>query len=300
LKPGIGNYSITASYGGSADDAASTSAPVLVNVISSPTTTTLTASLNPAPFGGAVTILATVASSTGNPAGSVSFYDGSALLTTATLTSGMASYSTRSLSVGSHNLTASYAGAPGFNSSKSNVVVEVISPADFSIAASPSEQTVYTGEAASYSVMIKPGVGFSLPVALSCTQLPANTTCAFSPATVSSGSGSSKLTVQTTPPQPGAASASLRVKTGFTLLAGFMILFIPRRLRRHRNSWLMFFAILASLVMGAAISGCGAPGSLAGGTPVGTQVVAITATATNGAQSLSHTAKVTLNVKSLF
>jgi hypothetical protein len=84
------------------------------------------------------------------------------------------------------------------------------------------------------------------------------------------------------------------------LLAGFLLLFIPRRLRRYRSVWPMFPAILACLAMGAAISGCGAPASLAGGTPVGAETVTVTATATNGSQTLTHATTVTLDVKSLF
>jgi uncharacterized lipoprotein YajG len=58
--------------------------------------------------------------------------------------------------------------------------------------------------------------------------------------------------------------------------------------------------ILALLIAGAAITGCSAPRTLLGGTPVGNPNVTITATATNGSQNLTHTTSVTLNVKSLF
>jgi hypothetical protein len=300
LTPAVGSYSITARYSGSVDDAGSVSAPVTVNVTASATKTTLTGSPNPAPFGASVTFTATVGSSTATPAGNVSFYDGPVLLSTSPLASGSVNYSTSALSVGSHNITATYAGDSGFNSSTSNLVVEVISPADFSISASPAIQTIYTGESATYSVTITPGTGFSLPVALSCTQLPANTSCTFSPATVSMGYKSSTLTVRTAAPATGKSASSLATKTGVSLLAGFLLLFIPHRLRRYRNGWPMFLAILACLAMGAAVSGCSAPASLTGGTPVGTQAVTITGTATNGSQTLAHATTVTLNVKSLF
>lgn len=300
LTPSIGSYSITASYGGSADDAASTSTPVVVDVIASATTTTLNASPNPTPFGSTVTFTATVGSATAMPVGSASFYDGSVLLTTKALVSGVASYSTGALGVGSHNISATYAGGTGFNASTSNTVVEVISPVDFSISASPSAQTIYTGEAASYRVTITPGVGFDLPVALSCTQLPANTTCTFSPATVSGGSGSTTLTVQTRAPGKAATASALTTKVGVPMLAGFLLLFIPRRFRRSRNGWTMFLAILPSIALGAAITGCSAPGPLTGGTPVGTQALTITGVATNGSQTITHETTVMLNVKSLF
>jgi hypothetical protein len=300
LTPSIGSYSITASYGGSADDAASASTPVAIDVIASATTTTLTASPNPAPFGTTVTFTATVGSATATPVGSASFYDGSVLLATKALASGVASYSTGALGVGSHNISATYAGGTGFNASTSNTVVEVISPADFSISASPSAQTLYTGEAASYRVTLTPGVGFDLPVALSCTQLPANTTCAFSPAIVAGGSGSTTLTVQTRAPGKAARASALSSKIGVPMLAGFLLLFIPRRLRRSRNNWTMFLALLLSIALGAALAGCSAPGSLTGGTPVGVHTLTVTGVSTNGSQTITHETTVLLNVKSLF
>jgi hypothetical protein len=87
---------------------------------------------------------------------------------------------------------------------------------------------------------------------------------------------------------------------GVTMLASFLLLFIPRRLRPYRNGWSIFLVLLASTVLLAAMSGCGGPSSLTGGTPVGTQTVTITGMATNGSQTLTHTTSVTLNVRSLF
>ena len=301
LTPAVGRYSITASYGGSAADQPSTSAPVAIDVVASATTTKLTASPNPAAFGAVVVFTATVGSATVTPVGSVSFYDGSVLMATKPLASGVATYSTSTLSVGSHNITAVYAAQTGFDGSTSNTVVEVISPADFTISASPDAQAIYEGEAASYRITITPGAGFDLPVDLSCTQLPANTTCKFSQTTVSGGSGSVTLTVQTTAPSSKTATASAMTKRiGIPALAAILLIFIPRRLRRSGNGWPMFLAVLISVALGTAITGCGDPGSLTGGTPVGAQKVTVTGVATNGLQTLTHAVTVKLNVKSLF
>jgi N-acetylneuraminic acid mutarotase len=304
LIPAIGSYSMTASYNGSTTDTSSASAPAIaVSVTATNTTTSVIASPDPAAFGSAVTFTATVKSpalipvitSAVTPTGSVSFYDGETLLGTANIVSGAAAYSTSSLNAGSHSITATYAGTAEFNSSTSAAVAEIISPADFSLSASPSTQTVYTGESAIYIVTIAPGTGFKLPVTLSCSQLPAETTCKFSPDTVSGGSTTAKLVVQTTAPSQ---SRTLSARVRLTSLAGLLLLFIPRRSSRFRNGWMLTIFVL--LIAGTTISGCGTPGPISFGTPAQDPNITITGIATTGSQTLTHTRAVTLNVRSLF
>ena len=301
LTPPLGVYSITAAYGGTTDDAPSVSSPpITVNVDYPATATVLTASPDPSPVENNVTFTATVSSSAGTPTGTVSFYDGTVLLGTSTLESGVATYSTSALTVGSHNITAQYPGVAGFAASTSSVVVEVITPPSFSISASPASLSVYTGEAATYTVTVTPGTGFTLPAALTCTQLPANTTCTFTPATVTGGSGSSKLVVQTTAPSPATSASRGSRRYSVVALAGLLLLVIPRRWRRFRNRWLTLFALLAFMIAAPAVSGCGGPFTLAGGTPVGAQTITVNGTVSYESQTLTHTATVTLNVESLF
>src|SRR5271157_1456393 len=76
-----------------------------------PTTTTIVSSENPATFGVIVTFTATVKSTTGTPSGMVTFKDGSATLVTVMLSGGQARFSTANLAVGSHSITAVYAGS---------------------------------------------------------------------------------------------------------------------------------------------------------------------------------------------
>jgi len=65
---------------------------------------------------------------------------------------------------------------------------------DFTISATPSSRTINRGAAATYTVTISAGPGFSGPVALSVSGLPARTTGSFSPASLAL-SGTSVLTV---------------------------------------------------------------------------------------------------------
>ncbi len=101
-----GPHSITAIYAATATTAASTSPP-LIQVIRFATTTTVTSSANPANLGDAVTFTASVTG--GNAGDTVNFLDGGALIGSGTLASGVATFTTSSLSEGLHSITANYA-----------------------------------------------------------------------------------------------------------------------------------------------------------------------------------------------
>jgi uncharacterized repeat protein (TIGR03803 family) len=112
-----GTYPVIATYGGSTTYNASTSAAYNVTLNVAPTTTTLTASPNPATPPATVTLTATVKRSasgaTGTPTGSVTFSSGTTTLGTAKLNaSGVATYAASSsgLPAGSYPVTAKYTG----------------------------------------------------------------------------------------------------------------------------------------------------------------------------------------------
>jgi hypothetical protein len=70
---------------------------------------TLTSSLNPAMAGQSVTFTAQLTAASGTPTGAVQFLDGATLLSTQTVSgSGSAAFTTSSLTIGSHTITANY------------------------------------------------------------------------------------------------------------------------------------------------------------------------------------------------
>ena len=105
----------------------STSVPATVTVTANQTSVRITASSNSATAGTVITFAAQVVSSTGAPFGGVSFVDGSALLGTVSLTAnGSASYSTASLGIGSHSISAVFnANGPYAESTSSSVTVSI-------------------------------------------------------------------------------------------------------------------------------------------------------------------------------
>ncbi|HKO56483.1 MAG TPA: M36 family metallopeptidase, partial [Thermoanaerobaculia bacterium] len=91
------------------------------------TTTSISPSANPSPAGSSLTLTATVNSSAGAPnSGTVTFLDGGSPIGTGPVSAGVATYSTSSLSAGSHTLSARFEGITGFLPSTSATYVQTI------------------------------------------------------------------------------------------------------------------------------------------------------------------------------
>jgi hypothetical protein len=117
------------------------------------TTTTLTAAPNPAIAGQKVTLSATVAETNGSgvPTGTVTFLSGATSLGTGTLSSGRATYSTSSLDVGSHSITASYGGDASNLSSTSTAVSVTIALATPAAITTPTAGSTLTGPSVAFT-----------------------------------------------------------------------------------------------------------------------------------------------------
>jgi hypothetical protein len=124
-------HSITASYGGNANFLASVSSALAQTVKKANTTATLSSSLNPSHHGNAVTFTAKVLGAFGGaPLGTVTFKDGTTVLGTGSVnaTTHLATFTTSTLTVGTHPIRAFYAGNGSFNSSVSAIVNQVVNP----------------------------------------------------------------------------------------------------------------------------------------------------------------------------
>ena len=125
-----GSHSIKAKYPGDSEFLTSTS-PALTQVVDKyATTTTLVSGANPSSYGQSVTFTANVTSAfSGVPTGTVTFKNGNATLGTGTLSGGMASYSSSTLTVATHTITAVYKGDADNSTSTSPVVSQVVTKA---------------------------------------------------------------------------------------------------------------------------------------------------------------------------
>jgi hypothetical protein len=101
-----------------------------------PTTTALSSTPNPSSFGQSVTLTATVAPQSsigGPPTGTVTFYDGSTAIGSASVTASGSAYTASiavsNLAIGSHSFTAAYGGSTAYNASTSAAVTQTVNKA---------------------------------------------------------------------------------------------------------------------------------------------------------------------------
>lgn len=297
-----GAYTVTVNYSGDGNYAAANQITVDLSVAQAATTTTLTASSGSVTPLQSVKLTAQVASATtGTPTGTVSFYDGTTLLATVTLSGGTASYSTTLAPGVTHSLSATYNGSIDFLSSTSTASVGVVvAPLDFTMTlVGPSSQTVVPGSTITYQAKVTPDYGaYAGTVNFAISGLPPGATVTFSPATIDANGGPQTVTVtiQTAPAtannQAPSPPATGRRVTPFAL--ALLLLFGVggmRRNGRHLKRLLSLLILLAAGAAATAFSGCGGNGFFT----QAPQNYTITITATAG--SLEHSATVTLNVQ---
>ncbi|MGC3998595.1 MAG: Ig-like domain repeat protein [Anaeromyxobacter sp.] len=120
-----GSHSIKATYGGDSNNGPSTSTVAAVTVSAARTTTTtgLSVSSSTPAFGTPVTLTATVTG--GSPTGTVSFFNGSTLLGSVTLSGSTAALVVKSLPVGAASLRAVFSGDTSTTSSAGTASVTV-------------------------------------------------------------------------------------------------------------------------------------------------------------------------------
>lgn len=154
----LGNHNITATYSGDDQDAASTS-PVVVEVIKQLPNYLITVSPNPAVVGTTVTIAMNASVPTGNQpvGGTMVFYDGQTALGTVAITNGTATFTTSSLSVGTHQLYGVASGDANNLTATTNVIPEVINATPTTTLLTSSNTSVSVGTAVTFVATVSNG-----------------------------------------------------------------------------------------------------------------------------------------------
>jgi len=162
-----GTYSINASYQGSTNFSKSSAAAQTLRVAPVvATTTTIAASPNPGTVGSPVTLIATVAPSTGTvtPTGTVTFRDGNTTLGTGTLNSkGVATFTTATLAVGYHAILASYSGSAGNTPSASATLGVHMDKIATSVKLTSSATSIAAGANLTLTATLKSSTGTTIP-----------------------------------------------------------------------------------------------------------------------------------------
>jgi hypothetical protein len=312
----VGTYTITAMYSGDGNFAPSTSPATRLDVVPvgqlTATTTTVTSSApNGADFGTTVTFTAVVTAGFGNPpTGTVTFMDGTTELGTGMLSNGRATFSTSSLTVGTHSITGVYSGDSTFSGSTSPPFSQVINNStsiNFILTVSPSSITVNQGNSGTATVTLIPSGGFNQQVTFLCSGLPIYAQCTFSPPTITPDGNNNPSTVVMTV-STNVATAMLsrpRLHRGGTVLADVLAVFslgmlglVQIKARRQRrngrvvrfaggSTWFLFLlAVLATLAL---VSCGGSGGNNRVLTPKGMSNVTIAGSTSTGAQTTSFT-----------
>jgi len=181
---------------------------------------------------------------------------------------------------------------------------------DFNINTTPATMTISAGQTATFNVTVGGLNGFNSAVGLTCSGLPVNSTCSFSPASVTPASGGTQMSTVSinTSSSPymhagvvggnstGGLYAVLLPIPALGLPGTFLVGSIRRR--RAGKRWVLglvtSFALLLLTATLLGASGCGYGTNYNGnGTQRGTTTVMITGTS----GSISHSTSVTLTVQ---
>jgi len=136
----VGTHDITVVYSGDGSYLGSTSPKLTQSVVERPgTTTALVSSVNPSLTGQTVMFTATVTGADVTPTGTVTFLEGASVLASVGLdVNGQAFFSTSSLAVGDHPITAVYGGDSAFQGSASSVLTQKVTKASTTTAVTSS------------------------------------------------------------------------------------------------------------------------------------------------------------------
>jgi|HubBroStandDraft_6_1064221.scaffolds.fasta_scaffold00121_33 hypothetical protein len=274
------------------------------------TSTVLISSANPSNPNQSITFTATVTSNTTRePTGKVTFLDGTATIGASSVNeSGIATFSTSTLSSGSHDITAAYGGNNDFNASTSTVLSLLVTAPDFSLSATPlSPSSVAPGASAKSTITINPSGGLNpSSVTLLCSVSPVispATTCSLGTISVANSAGTATLTVATSGTQAALVPPSRGQRSGKLFALGLVIpaiLLAGAGLNKpHRRTLpclcLMFLALGGCLFQAACGAGSNSPGAGGNaGTPANNYTVSIAGKASGTPQ---HTISVSLTVE---
>jgi hypothetical protein len=225
-----GTHTLSGTYAGDISyNAVTTAVTDGVTVTPAATANVLTPAANPVQANQATSVSVTISTqsfSTQGPTGNVTFKDGTTTIgTVAAVPSGVtqvafasatATLNTSFSTLGTHSLTAVYAGDNNYSTSTSTAVnVTVTSPGSFTLSSTSITLSSSTGASAGSTITVTPSGGFFGNVVVTASSpLPAGVTCPNSPLTITIPSGSTApasmpLNCQVTASSSGLSAAKI-------------------------------------------------------------------------------------------
>jgi hypothetical protein len=308
----IGTHTISVMYSGDANFSGSTSSAVSVTVVAPAkigTVTTVSSSAMQVTSGQSMTFTVSVKaqSGTGVPTGAITLLDGGSQINSAMLNAGAASFTSSTLAVGSHTITAAYGGDTNYAASSSaadTVTVAAAPTGDYSLSMSSSSLTLVPGGSGMLMITVAPKNGFKQVLGWACSNLPAGGSCSFSAESMNpaSGTGTTTLTVYA----PDAGQAQIPLQSPFSggreaarLLLGIVAVLAAVVARKRRAvgatvRWAPVYATCAVLAAVVALEGCASTPQGQGLVQPVSYVVTVTASANDAP---THTGQFQLTVK---
>jgi Pro-kumamolisin, activation domain/Bacterial Ig-like domain (group 3) len=273
-----GQHSLTATYTGDNSFNPSTSTAVGITITQASTQTTLQSNIPTAGVGQTVILTASVAAAgTGNaPTGTVKFFSGQTQVGTGTVSGDQysqgtvvatATLSTNQLPFGQDSITAQYSGDANYQASTAPAIS--VTEAVFVITANPGTIFITSpGQSGSTTLTFTAQNGFTGSSALTsnlCSNLPSESSCTFSPSTVTFGPSASSATVTLTVNTQAASRLTpwfrrflpgLRLKTFEPAIVLLVCIYLWLFARQRQLRWSAVLALIALVMIGAA-AGCG-------------------------------------------
>jgi hypothetical protein len=294
-----GTHTFYATYTGDGNYLTSSSASSPLTV--SRSLTTIALSILPVSVSGAGGLQLTAmltSSGSGSPSGTITFSNGSTVLGKVTLSGTSAVLTTASIVYTNYAFTASYSGDGLFQPS----TVTVTEGPDFAVITPTGTLAVPQGGVATETVTIIPINGYSGTLTAACSNLAVNMLCRFQPIPLTvTSSASSALAVQVFAGINPILADARQPDGGRGRKYLFVALLIPFAfLRKRHTRALRLLSYSFLLITATFLSGCGdktpAYPTKAYPTPVGSTVVTLTATDSNG---ISRSSTFTVAVNSM-
>jgi len=310
-----GTHRITAQYSGDTVFVAATSPVFTLTVNQATPSVTLTTSATTLVVGQSPTLRATVSGSSITPTGTVQFLANNVNFgPLVPVTNGVATLSTQNFATsGSYTMKAQYSGDTNYIAATSNAISILVNPTAsslfYTLTPASGTLTIASPGATSgntYTITATSVNSFAGTVPLSCTvtynssatialsDLP---TCSLAPLSVvltANGTASTIVAIGTTASH-AASGSSAKLVFGMGSVLACMLLWLPISARKNQRRASLLVALLAVLILGVSLSGCGtgshssAVGPVDLGTPLGNYTVTVTGTFSGAATATSFT-----------